>query len=188
MCLFLLLPGGFAALVLQGHANDANHYWTMVLAADLGAFAPLSVFQTRPPWVLETPAVLAGGSPPRVAHGAQCDDPRQHFSERSRDGRSIALAVIGPMPVAGVVLLALAVSVSTASSGVTTTRCAGGSAAGAVWVTTALLASHAGSAVYWGCRLDPLSLCEQSCFFSFSSQFPCLRGRKACRLGSWRAW
>ena len=56
---FLLLPGGFAALALTGHASQANRYWTMVLAADLGAFAPLSVFQTRPPWAIEKPAVLA---------------------------------------------------------------------------------------------------------------------------------
>jgi len=56
---FLLLPGGFAALVLTGHSSQANRYWTMVLAADLGAFAPLSVFQTRPPWALEKPPVLA---------------------------------------------------------------------------------------------------------------------------------
>ena len=55
----VLLPGGFLALVLTGHSSDANRYWTMVLAADLGAFAPLSVFQTRPPWKLEKPAVLA---------------------------------------------------------------------------------------------------------------------------------
>ncbi len=61
MCLFLLLPAGFAALVMAGHETQANRYWTMVLAADLGAFAPLSVFQTRPPWALEAPAVLGGG-------------------------------------------------------------------------------------------------------------------------------
>src|SRR5262249_56769551 len=67
MCLFMLLPAGFAALSLAGHASVANHYWTMVLAADLGAFAPLSVFQTRPPWVLERPALLAGGAVRRLA-------------------------------------------------------------------------------------------------------------------------
>jgi len=48
--LFSAAAGGFAALVLTGHSSQANRYWTMVLAADLGAFAPLSVFQTRPPW------------------------------------------------------------------------------------------------------------------------------------------
>ena len=54
-----LLPGGFALLALTGHSSQANRYWTMVLAADMGAFAPLSVFQTRPPWQIERPAVLA---------------------------------------------------------------------------------------------------------------------------------
>jgi hypothetical protein len=67
MCCFLILPGGLAALMLTGHSRLANHYWTMVLAADLGAFAPLSVFQTRPPWVLESKPVLADKSVHRLA-------------------------------------------------------------------------------------------------------------------------
>ena len=59
---FLLLPGGFLALVLSGHGALANHYWSYVLAADLGAFAPLSVFQTRPPWMVEPrPGLSAPG-------------------------------------------------------------------------------------------------------------------------------
>jgi membrane-associated phospholipid phosphatase len=62
MLCFLLLPAGLAALVLSGHARLANHYWSYVLAADLGAFAPLSVFQTRPPWMVEPrPGLSAPG-------------------------------------------------------------------------------------------------------------------------------
>jgi membrane-associated phospholipid phosphatase len=117
MCLFLLLPAGFAALVMAGHAAQANHYWTMVLAADLGAFAPLSVFQTRPPWLLERPAVLAGGPVRRlssymVRNATICVNtfPSGHVAV----SLAIALAVMGSMPATGVALLALAVSVSLA--------------------------------------------------------------------------
>jgi len=118
MCCFLLLPGGLAALMVAGHAGVANHYWTMVLAADLGAFAPLSVFQTRPPWLLEAPPVLADTSVHRLA---------SHFVENATirvntfpSGHvavslAVAAAVVNQMPLTGVLLFALAVSVSIAA-------------------------------------------------------------------------
>ena len=84
MFCFLLLPGGFAILVATGHSMLANHYWTMVLAADFGAFAPLSVFQTRPPWALEQAPALADRSVHRLAHGAKPHDRRQYVSQWPR--------------------------------------------------------------------------------------------------------
>ena len=114
---FLLLPGGFAALVLTGHASQANRYWTMVLAADLGAFAPLSVFQTRPPWAIEKPAVLAAsrihGLASRVVKGATIGVntfPSGHVAVTI----AVALGVIATLPAAGVVLLLCAASISVA--------------------------------------------------------------------------
>jgi membrane-associated phospholipid phosphatase len=117
MCLFLLLPAGFAALVLAGYEAQGNRYWTMVLAADLGAFAPLSVFQTRPPWALEAPAVLAGGWVRRLSKYMVRNTtigvntfPSGHVAV----SLAIAFAVMGSMPVTGGVLLALALAVSVA--------------------------------------------------------------------------
>jgi hypothetical protein len=117
MCLFLLMPAGCAVLVATGHDVQANHYWTMVLAADLGAFAPLSIFQTRPPWALEPPAVLAGGPVRRlstymVRNTTICVNtfPSGHVAVAF----AIALAVMHSVPVAGGVLLALAVAISVA--------------------------------------------------------------------------
>jgi membrane-associated phospholipid phosphatase len=91
----------------------------MVLAADLGAFAPLSVFQTRPPWALEEPAVLA---PTRVRRLASYmvrhatigvnTFPSGHVAV----SLAAAVAVIGSMPLTGAVLLVLALSVSLACS------------------------------------------------------------------------
>ncbi len=114
---FLLLPGGFLALVLGGHSTLANRYWTMVLAADLGAFAPLSIFQTRPPWMIEKTPALANTSTHRLASFLV-----QHATIRVNTFPSghvavslaVALAVIGPMPLAGAGLLVLAVSISVA--------------------------------------------------------------------------
>jgi membrane-associated phospholipid phosphatase len=117
MCLFLLLPAGLAALVLAGHEAQANHYWTMVLTADLGAFAPLSVFQTRPPWALEPRARLADGPVRRLAERMVrtttiCVNtfPSGHVAVAF----SIALAVLPTLPLVGGALLGLAVTVSIA--------------------------------------------------------------------------
>jgi membrane-associated phospholipid phosphatase len=114
MCLFLLLPAGFAALAAAGHEDQANYYWTMVLAADLGAFAPLSVFQTRPPWVLERPAVLADGRVRRLSGYMVRNTTigvNTFPSGHAAVSVAIALAVFQSMPITGVVLMALALSV-----------------------------------------------------------------------------
>jgi membrane-associated phospholipid phosphatase len=114
---FLLLPGGMAALAATGHSVRANHYWTMVLAADLGAFAPLSVFQTRPPWSLEKPPVLQGNGTRRLANymvrhatiGVNTF-PSGHVAVSI----AAALAVMSSMPLTGSVMLVLAASISLA--------------------------------------------------------------------------
>jgi len=114
---FLLLPGGFAALALTGHSSHANRYWTMVLAADLGAFAPLSVFQTRPPWAIERPAVLAASRIHRLASHVVKNAtigvntfPSGHVAVTI----AVAIGVIAPLPALGVVLLFCAASIAVA--------------------------------------------------------------------------
>lgn len=114
---FILLPGGYAALALTGHSFRANRYWTMVLAADLGAFAPLSVFQTRPPWAIERPAVLAASRIHRFASYVVKNAttgvntfPSGHVAVTI----AVALGVMASLPVAGVVLLVCAASIAVA--------------------------------------------------------------------------
>lgn len=115
---FLLLPGGFAALVATGHAGLADHYWTTVVAADLLAFAPLSVFQTRPPWMLEDhPPVLAARSAHRLASFmVQNATIRVNTFPSGHVAVSIAVAfgVFSALPVTGIVLLVLAASTAIA--------------------------------------------------------------------------
>jgi len=114
---FLLLPSGFAALAIAGHSERANRYWTMVLAADMGAFAPLSVFQTRPPWAIEPPATLADSGIHRLVSyviksattGANTF-PSGHVAVTI----AVALGVIGSLPVVGTVLLGIAASIGVA--------------------------------------------------------------------------
>jgi membrane-associated phospholipid phosphatase len=106
-----------AALIVAGRSDQANHYWTMVLAADLGAFAPLSIFQTRPPWLIEPPPVLAARSVHRLASYMV-----RHATIRVNTFPSghvavsfaVALALIGTLPVVAAVLVVLAATISVA--------------------------------------------------------------------------
>jgi len=114
---FLLLPGGFAALALAGYSARANRYWTLVLLADLGAFAPLSVFQTRPPWAIEKPAVLAASRlhalASRVVKGATTGVntfPSGHVAVTI----AVACGVASSLPGVGVILFLCAASIAVA--------------------------------------------------------------------------
>jgi membrane-associated phospholipid phosphatase len=114
---FLLVPAGFAALALTGRAAEANHYWSMVIAAELGSFLPLTVLQSRPPWMIERKAVLPDRS---VHHAASLmvenltiranTFPSGHVA----GSLAVALAVIAVMPETGLLLLVLAASIAVA--------------------------------------------------------------------------
>src|SRR6185436_12496676 len=96
---------------------QGGRYWTMVLAADLGAFAPLSVFQTRPPCANEKPAELAASRIHRLASYVVKNAttgvntfPSGHVAVTI----AVALGVFPSLPVLGVVLLLCAVSIAVA--------------------------------------------------------------------------
>ena len=114
---FLIVPAGFAALAWAGRADLADRYWTLVVGAELGSFAPLSLIQSRPPWALERRAAL----PDRAIHtlGSLIV---QRFSIQANTFPSghaagslaVALAVVGTLPWTGAALLAIALSISLA--------------------------------------------------------------------------
>src|SRR5262249_60217089 len=95
----------------------ATGFGTMVLAADLGAFAPLSVFQARPPWALEPAPVLSASGIHRLA---------SYVIKRGTTGVNtfpsghvavtiaVALGVISSLPVTGAILLGVAASIGVA--------------------------------------------------------------------------
>jgi membrane-associated phospholipid phosphatase len=114
---FLLIPAGAALLVWSGHAGLVDRYWAMVIGAEFAAFAPLAFIQTRPPWALERKPELADAAVHQLA--AQWV---QHLtigvntfpSGHAAGSLAVALAVIGALPSAGLVLLALAIAICVA--------------------------------------------------------------------------
>jgi membrane-associated phospholipid phosphatase len=108
---FLLIPAGLAILLYSGRADLIDRYWNMVMGAEFAAFGPLAFIQTRPPWVLERKPALTD---PVIHHLAS--QMVQHLSIRVNTFPSghaaasiaVALAIIGALPLAGIVLLVFA--------------------------------------------------------------------------------
>ena len=113
---FLVVPAGFAVLVWAGRTDLADHYWTMVVAAEFGAFAPLSVIQSRPPWAFERRATKVHsvhdlGSLIVQRFSIQANTfPSGHAA----GSLAVALAVIGTLPWTGAAFLVVAASISLA--------------------------------------------------------------------------
>ncbi len=114
---FLLLPAGYAALAASGHADLSDRYWTIVGAAEFGAFMPLAFIQTRPPWVVERKPDAPDGAIHKLASLAvrRVSIGVNTFPSGHAAGSfGLALAVMGPLPWTGVVLLMLASSIAIA--------------------------------------------------------------------------
>jgi membrane-associated phospholipid phosphatase len=115
---FLLVPAGFAILAARGRSDLADHYWTIVMAAEFGAFAPLVVIQTRPPWLVERKPVFTDRAVHRAASRmVERLTIRANTFPSGHVAGSLAVgfAVIDTAPVIGMVLLLLAASISVAT-------------------------------------------------------------------------
>ena len=114
---FLLIPAGLAILMFAGRASLVDRYWTMVMGAEFAAFAPLAFIQTRPPWALERKPELADPAIHRLASQMV-----QHLTIRvntfpsghAAGSLAVALALVGPLPSAGILLLVLAAGICVA--------------------------------------------------------------------------
>jgi len=115
---FLLVPAGFAILAARGRSDLADHYWTIVMAAEFGAFAPLVVIQTRPPWLVERKPVLADRAVHRAA-SRMVEHLTIHAntfpSGHVAGSLAVAFAVIDTAPVVGLARLLLAATISVAT-------------------------------------------------------------------------
>jgi membrane-associated phospholipid phosphatase len=114
----LLVPAGYAALVVAGRADLADRYWTMVLGAELGSFAPLPYLQTRPPHAIEAPAKRARHARERISltfmrYGTTGANTLP--SGHAAGSLAVALAVIETLPAVGVVMLLLALVIAAAT-------------------------------------------------------------------------
>jgi membrane-associated phospholipid phosphatase len=115
---FLLVPAGYAVLVWTGHADQADHFWTIVMVAEFVAFATLPWLQARPPWVLERRRET-DRTPVRRLSLFWVD----HTSIRANTFPSghasaavaVALAIWPTLPVAGALFAVLALSVAAGS-------------------------------------------------------------------------
>ena len=108
--------------------------------AEFGAFAPLTMIQTRPPWLVERKPVLADRAVHRAA--AQMVERFTIHANTFPSGHvagslAVAFALLGPLPWLAVAALVLAISIAVATvvgryhyviDGV-----AGAALAGAVW-------------------------------------------------------
>jgi membrane-associated phospholipid phosphatase len=106
-----MIPAGFAVLVAGGFRALADRYWTIVLLAELGAFAPLPWLPARPPWAIDPMA--RDGEPfglrwvRRTSHCANTFP-----SGHTAGSLAVAFAVMTVMPQAGFALLAIALAIS----------------------------------------------------------------------------
>jgi len=114
MACFLLPPAGLAALLLGGHGALVDRYWTMVMGAEFGAFLPLTIVQARPPWAVEREPALRD----RAVHRAAARFVRKLTigantfpSGHAAGSLAVAFAVIGVLPIVGLVFLALALCI-----------------------------------------------------------------------------
>jgi membrane-associated phospholipid phosphatase len=111
---FLLIPAGFAVLVAGGARAMADRYWTVVLLAELAAFAPLPWLPARPPWAIEPDR--QNGAPMRrfglmwVRRTSHCAN--TFPSGHTAGSLAVALAVLPVMPRSGFVLLLIALAIS----------------------------------------------------------------------------
>lgn len=114
---FLLIPLGFAALALTGRSSLANRYWTMVMAAEFGAFVSLGLIQTRPPWAFERTPESADRAMRRFALrmvGQFTIRVNTFPSGHVAGSLAVAFGVIGVMPWFGTLMLLLAATISVA--------------------------------------------------------------------------
>jgi membrane-associated phospholipid phosphatase len=113
----VLVPAGFALLAATGRAALADRYWTMVASAEFGAFVPLALVQTRPPWAIEPSARLSDRAVHRFAARMVREltiNANTFPSGHVAGSLAVAFALIDPMPWAGGVCLLLAISISVA--------------------------------------------------------------------------
>jgi membrane-associated phospholipid phosphatase len=114
---FLLIPAGLASLVLSDHLALVDRYWRLVMGAEFLAFAPLAFIQTRPPWAIERKPELADPAIHRLASRmvAHLTIGVNTFpSGHAAGSLAVALAIVGALPWAGGLLLALAAAIGVA--------------------------------------------------------------------------
>jgi membrane-associated phospholipid phosphatase len=115
---YLVPPAGFAWLAASGHAAEANRFWTAVLLAAFACYGPLPWFPTRAPRAIERPPDTTR-SRARQLNVYVLDRVSVQLntfpSGHTAASFATALAVGSAMPIAGIVLGIIAVSIAIGS-------------------------------------------------------------------------
>jgi membrane-associated phospholipid phosphatase len=120
LLVYLAVPAGATTLVIAGHADQVGRFWTIVLLAEFACYGMLPWIQTRPPRLIES----ADGIAPRAVGVRRLNlslvntasiQANTLPSGHAAGALATALAVGAIMPVAGVVFLLAALSISIAT-------------------------------------------------------------------------
>jgi membrane-associated phospholipid phosphatase len=120
LLVYLAVPAGAATLVVAGHGNEVNRFWTVVLLAEFACYGMLPWIQTRPPRVVESAPTRA----PRALRSRPLNlaivdrasiQANTVPSGHTAGAMATALAVGSTMPGAGAVFLVVAVSIAVAA-------------------------------------------------------------------------
>jgi membrane-associated phospholipid phosphatase len=119
LLVYLALPAAAATLVLGGHSDHVEHFWTVVLLAEFACYGMLPWIQTRPPRVIEpeinaAPRALLRRLNQRIVTRASIQA-NTVPSGHAAGAFATALAVGSVMPIAGVVFMILAISIAIAT-------------------------------------------------------------------------
>jgi membrane-associated phospholipid phosphatase len=114
------LLAGFLIVIGGQHAHLVDRYWTIVLLSEFGAFAVLPWVQTRPPWAVDPPGVIDRRAPKWRRINRRMTIPLQIRVNTFPSGHAsgtlaVAFVLLEAAPPAGLVFLALALSVCVAS-------------------------------------------------------------------------
>jgi hypothetical protein len=120
LLVYVAVPAGATTLVLAGHADHVARFWAVVLFAEFACYGMLPWIQTRPPRVIEPGAAMTSrvAAIRRVNLGLVNRASIQVNtvpSGHAAGALATALAVGSIMPLAGVVFLIAALSISIAT-------------------------------------------------------------------------
>jgi membrane-associated phospholipid phosphatase len=116
---YVMVPAALAWAFLAGHGEVADRFWTVVLLAALPCYTLVVWFETRPPRCIETPRPGRRRAAARSLNLAILDLAGTGFntfpSGHTAASFAAALAVGAAMPLAGIVLGVLALSIAIGS-------------------------------------------------------------------------
>jgi hypothetical protein len=119
LLVYLALPAAATTLVLGGHSDQVERFWTVVLIAEFACYGMLPWIQTRPPRVIEpelgaAPHALLRRLNQRIVTRASIQA-NTVPSGHAAGAFATALAVGAVMPMAGVMFMIVAIGIAIAT-------------------------------------------------------------------------